>query len=166
MMNVEQSVECLAVESEYSEENLPQCRTVYHKSHITCPIASSYGNGRHVHMVSIPQKEVRYVWGYSQWLAELILLCECHFDSVACNGCFVEFPWLVRSEADGWTSCLGRTERGGSCMRTSISSYLYSLETWQGGKRVAAAVGRDGVTASRMSNEEDTWRAQHKSVLS
>jgi hypothetical protein len=35
----------------------------------------------------------------------------------------------------------------------AISSYLYSLETWQGGKRVGAAVGRGGVPASRMSNE-------------
>jgi hypothetical protein len=47
----------------------------------------------------------------------------------------------------------GRPREGAAAWEHAISSYLYSLETWQGGKRVAAAVGRGGVTASRMSNE-------------
>jgi hypothetical protein len=47
----------------------------------------------------------------------------------------------------------GRLRQGAAAWELAISSYLYSLETWQGGKRVAAVVGGGGVTASRMSNE-------------
>jgi hypothetical protein len=35
MMSVEQSVECFAGESEVLGENLPRCRFVHHKSHMT-----------------------------------------------------------------------------------------------------------------------------------
>jgi hypothetical protein len=35
MMSVEQSVECLAEETEVLRENLHQCRFIHHKSHIT-----------------------------------------------------------------------------------------------------------------------------------
>jgi hypothetical protein len=35
MMSVEQSVECMAGETEVFGENLPQCRFVHHKSHMT-----------------------------------------------------------------------------------------------------------------------------------
>jgi hypothetical protein len=37
MLNVEQSVECLARETEMLGENLPQCRFVHYKSHMTGP---------------------------------------------------------------------------------------------------------------------------------
>jgi hypothetical protein len=37
MMSVEQSVECLAEETEVLGENLLQCRFVYHKSDMTLP---------------------------------------------------------------------------------------------------------------------------------
>jgi hypothetical protein len=35
VMSVEQSVECLAKETEILGENLPQCLVVHHKSHMT-----------------------------------------------------------------------------------------------------------------------------------
>jgi hypothetical protein len=35
MMSVEQSVECLAGETEVLGENLPQCRFIHHKSRMT-----------------------------------------------------------------------------------------------------------------------------------
>jgi hypothetical protein len=35
MMSEEQSVECLAAETEVFGEKLPQCHFVHHKSHIT-----------------------------------------------------------------------------------------------------------------------------------
>jgi hypothetical protein len=37
MMSVEQSVECLTGETKALRENLPQCRFVYHKFHMTWP---------------------------------------------------------------------------------------------------------------------------------
>jgi hypothetical protein len=37
MMSVEQSVECLAGETAVLEENLPQFRSVHHKSHMKSP---------------------------------------------------------------------------------------------------------------------------------
>jgi hypothetical protein len=37
MMSVELSLECLARENEELGENLPQCRFVYLKSHMTSP---------------------------------------------------------------------------------------------------------------------------------
>jgi hypothetical protein len=37
MISVEQSVECFGSETEVLGENLPQCRVVYHKSHISDP---------------------------------------------------------------------------------------------------------------------------------
>jgi hypothetical protein len=47
----------------------------------------------------------------------------------------------------------GRLREGAAAWEHAINSYLYSLQTWQGGKRVEAAVGRGGVAVSRMSNE-------------
>jgi hypothetical protein len=37
MMSVEQSVELVAEETDVLGENLPQCRFVHHKSHMTWP---------------------------------------------------------------------------------------------------------------------------------
>jgi hypothetical protein len=104
MMSVEQSVECLAEETEILGENLPQCRFVHHKSHM-----------------AQPGLQLAPLW-WESWALLAVVYVTCYVDSSLTSPVKVLSPWQSERAICLWH----RSHRQGHEQQGRISQ----LNTW------------------------------------